>query len=134
MKPINFLYYILFRTMYQYSVKKEMMPNGTSLLLTMLLSTNTLMITFPLKFIITKGSLTLFPYNIIIKLILCSIFFIWYFIFKYYFIKNGNYVWIIEKYDAKYAGRIKLIRIMGFLYLILTPISFIVFAIIISHI
>lgn len=131
MKIIIFLYYTLFKALYKYSVKKKMMPNGTSLLLTMLLSTNTLMYTFPLKFVIPKGFLL--PYDAYVKLFLGSIFFIWYFILKRYFIEKKNYVWIIEKYDIKYKDRIKLIRIMGFIYLILTPISFLFLAIIISR-
>lgn len=132
MRILNFLYYTLYRTFYQYSAKKEMVPNGTSLLLTMLVSTNIIMITFPLKFIITKGTFTPFPYNLIIRIILLSIFIINHFVFKSYFVKKENYVWIIEKYDSKY--KIKWIRIIGFLYTILTPLSFIVLAIIISHI
>lgn len=118
--------------MYQYSVKKEMMPNGTSLLLTLLLSTNTILFfAIILRFSFTKGFFL--PYDNYIKIFFGSIFFIWYFILKRYFIEKENYILIIEKYDTKYKDKIKLIRIMGFLYLILTPISFIVFAIIISH-
>jgi hypothetical protein len=132
MRILNFLYYILYRTFYQYSAKKEMMPNGTSLLLTMLLSTNIIMIIFPLKFIIPKGTLIPFPYNLIVRIILLSVFVINRYAFKSYFVKKENYVWIIDKYDSKYKDKIKWIKIIGFLYTILTPISFIVLAIIIS--
>lgn len=133
MKLTNFLYYILFRAIYQYSVKKEMMPNGTSLLLTLLLSTNTILFfSMILRFSFTKGFFL--PYDNCIKIFFGSIFFIWYFILKRYFIEKENYVWIIEKYDAKYKDRIKLIRIIGFLYLILSPISFIVLMVVLSRI
>lgn len=134
MKMINFLYYTLSRAFYEYSEKKEKVPNGASLLLTLLLSINTLMLTFSLKFIIPKGALTLFPYNIMIRVIFGSIFFLWYFFCRRFYVKKGNYIWIIEKYDKKYKERIKEIRYIGFLYTFLTPLCFIILAFFISRI
>lgn len=131
MKIINFLYYILFKALYQYSDKKEMVPNGVNLLLTMLIATNSLMCTFPLKFVIPKGFLH--PYDGYVKLFLGSIFFIWFFILKKYFISDKNYVLIIEKYDEQYINSAKLIRFLGFLYIILTPTSFLFLAMFLSR-
>jgi hypothetical protein len=132
MRIIDFLYYILYRAFYQYSGKKEKMPSGTSLLLTLLSSTNTiLLLAIVLKFGINKGYL--FPYYNHIKVFFGSIFLILYFSFKRYFIKENNYVRIVAKYDTKYKNRIKLIRFAGFLYLILTPLSLIMIAILIGR-
>lgn len=63
----EFLYYCLYRVFALVKRVGEKDENLASLLYSLLLSTNTIMLFFPLKFIIPKGALTPFPYNIITK-------------------------------------------------------------------
>ena len=122
MKLINFLYYILYRAFYQYSVKKEMLPNGVSLLLTLLFSTNILLI---ICITIKILNIRLSEANSFIHITaFLSVFVFNRFMFKYYFIKKENYIWIINKYDENYKDYFKLIRAVGILYTFLTPMSF----------
>jgi hypothetical protein len=91
-----------------------------------LLSTNTIiMISFPLKLLTPKGTFTLYPYNILIKGILASVFFILYFICKYYFLKKGNYIIIIANYSKRYKGKERQMALIGVFYSIFTFVSFI---------
>ena len=122
MKLINFLYYILYKAFYPYSVKKEMMPNGVSLLLTLLFSTNILMI-IGISFKILNIRLSVANSLVHISAFL-SVFIINRFLFKYYFINKKNYILILNKYDEKYKDKFNLIQIIGFLYTFLTPLSF----------
>jgi len=99
-----------------------------------ILSTNTIALSFPLKFIIPKGSLAPFPYNVLIKAAFISIFFIWYFICKYYFLKKENYKRIISYYEEKYPGKNKQMATIGITFFILTPLVFISLAMWLSRI
>ena len=97
----NFLYYCIFRVfklVKRAGVKDE---NLASYFFSILLSTNTIMIFFSLKFIIPKGFFTFNPYNLILKTILIAIFFGWYFICKNYFIKKEKSIGIINFYREK---------------------------------
>lgn len=133
MKVLIFLYYALYKLSTIIKRRVAIDHINACNILSVMLSTNTILFfAIILRFSFTKGFFL--PYDNYIKIFFGSIFFIWYFILKRYFIEKENYILIIEKYDTKYKDKIKLIRIMGFLYLILTPISFIVFAIIINRI
>ena len=133
MRVLIFLYYALYKLSTVIKRREAIDHINACSILSIMLSTNTILFfAIVLRFSFAKGFFL--PYDNYIKIFFGSIFFILYFILKRYFIKKENYVWIIEKYDVKYKDKIKLIRIIGFLYMILTPISFIMFAIIISHI
>lgn len=100
----------------------------------MLLSTNMIAFFFPLKFLIPKGSLTPFPYNVLTIMIFISIFFFWNFVCNYYFLKKGNYSRIIENYEGKFPNKKKQLALIGVSYFILTPLIFISMAICLSKI
>lgn len=128
----EFLYYCIyriFRIVKRVGVKDE---DLASFFYSILLATNTLMLIFPLKFIIPKGYFSVYPYNIIIKIILASVFFIWYLVCKKYFIQRLEYIRIVDLFDKK-INKKTAIKI-GLLYMILTFITFIVLANILSRI
>ena len=133
MRVFEFLYYCLYRIFALVKRVGEKDQNLASSFYAILLSTNTITFFFPLKFIITKGTFTPYPYNILIKAIFASIFFIWYFICKNYFLKKENYIRIIEHYEGKYADNKVLMAIIGIVYFILTPLTFITLAIWLSR-
>lgn len=129
MKIFEFLYYCLYRVfklVKRVGVKDEYLA---AKFYSILLSTNTIMLFFPLKFVIRKGVFTPFPYNLLIKIMLGSIFFIWYFICKNYFVKEENYIRIISSYENDYKP-----IVVGILYSIISFLSFITFAMILSRI
>ncbi|RKS01445.1 hypothetical protein [Flavobacterium sp. 102] len=132
MRILSFLYYALYKLSTVIKRKEDIDHIIACNILSVMLSTNTILFfAIVLRFSFAKGFFL--PYDNYIKIFFGSIFFIWYFILKRHFIEKEYYVWIIGKYDTEYKDRIKLIRIIGFLYLIFTPISFIVFAIFISR-
>ncbi len=133
-KTFELLFYCLyriFRLVKRSGVKDESL---TSSFYSILLSTNTLIISFPFKFFISPGSLEKPVLNILFKLIFFGIFICWYLICKFYFLKNGNYVRIINNYEKKYVGRNKQMAIIGIVYSLLTFIGFISIASILSRI
>lgn len=91
------------------------------------------MLSFFLRFIMPKEILMLFP-QIIVKIIFASIFVFWYYFCKNYFIKQENYKEVIVINDIKYKNKMLFVMRIGFLYSILTPLSFIVLAFILSNI
>lgn len=130
----EFLYYCLYRIFALIKRVGEKDENLASLFYSILLSTNSIMIFFPLKFIIPKGTFTPPPYNVLIKIILGSVFFIWYFVCKYYFLKKENYIKIITHYENKYEGQNKRMALVGITYSLITFISFISLAMVLSRI
>ena len=124
----EFLYYCLYRVFALIKRVGEKDENLASLLYSLLLSTNTIMFFFPLKFIIPKGALTPFPYNVITKGIFIAIFFVWYFACKHYFLKMENYLRIISHYEERFPGKRKQMALIGIAYFLLTPLTFIVLA------
>ena len=124
----EFLYYCLYRVFNLVKRVGEKDEELASSLYSILLSTNTIAFFSPLKFIIPKGALTPFPYNVLIKVVFISIFFIWYFICKNYFLKKDNCRRIILYYDGKYANKKAQLAIIGITFFILTPSVFICLA------
>lgn len=108
--------------------------NLASLFYSILLSTNTIAIFFPLKFIIPKEALTPYPYNVLLKVVLASVFFMWYFICKYYFLNRENYIRIIAHYESKYESQNKRMALIGIMYSLISFISFISLAMFLSRV
>lgn len=106
--------------------------NLASFFYSVLLSTQSLMFLFFLRFIITKGFFEHNPYNIILRVSLISVFFIWYFFCKYYFLKKENYKRIIILYEEKYPNKNSKMALIGIFYALLTFISFPVLAAVLS--
>jgi hypothetical protein len=98
-----------------------------------LLTTTTITLSFPLKFIFQKGFVGPYQYDLLIKIILCSVLVIWYFICKIYFLKKEKYISIIAYNEKKYVGKNKQMAILGILYSLFTFISFISLAFWISR-
>ena len=121
----EFLYYCLYRVFKLVKRVGEKDENLASSFFSILLSTNTIAFFFPLKFVIRKEFFTPYPYNVLIKAILVSIFFIWYFICKNYFLEKENYARINAYYEIKYEGKNKKMALIGFFYCLFTFISFI---------
>src|SRR5437868_111906 len=103
----DFLYYCLYRVFKLVKRVGEKDENLASLFYSILLSTNTLMILFFLKFLIPKYLLSKDPHNILLKLISSSVFFIWYFYCKHYFLNKRNYLEVINIYEKKYGSKKK---------------------------
>ena len=98
-KSFEFLYYCLYRMFTLIKRVGEKDENLASSFFSILLSTTTITLFFPLRFIIPKGFFTPRPYDVLLKFTLGSIFIIWYFICKYYFLKKENYLRIIASYE-----------------------------------
>ena len=130
----EFLYYSLYRifSLVKRSVEKD--ENLASSFFSILLSTNTGMILFVLRHVVPKGFFMQYPYDIILKLMYGSVFFIWYFTCKYYFLKKENYLKIISFYENKYTGKNKQMVLIGISYSIFTFLSFIGLAMWLSRI
>ncbi len=124
----EFVYYCLYRVFTLVKRVGEKDENLASSIYSVLLSTNTIVLFFPLKFIIPKGALTPFPYNILTKVSFFIVFFVWYFICKYYFLKKENYIRIISHYEERFLGKKKQMALIGIAYFLLTPLIFIVLA------
>ncbi len=116
-RVFEFLYYSLYRMFALIKRVGEKDENLASFFYSILLSTNTINILFLLKFVIPKGSFTPYPYNVLLKVLLASFFFIWYFACKNYFLKQENYVRIIAFYKNKHEdNRMALIGILYSLF------------------
>ncbi len=132
-KLFDFLYYCLYRMFALFKRVGEKDENLTSSFFSILLTTNTIMLFFPLKFIIPKGFFNSSPLSFFLKIIFIGIFICWYLICKAYFLKNENYKRIISLYDKKYVDVKINIPLLGILYAVCTFISFICLAVILSH-
>ena len=132
-RAFEFLYYCLYRMFALIKRVGEKDENLASLFYSVLLSTNMITFLLPLKFIIPKGALTPFPYNVLTKAILIVIFFIWYFVCKYYFLKKENYVRIISHYEERFPNKKKQIAVIGIFYSIATFLSFYITAIYLAN-
>lgn len=121
----------MFALVKRVNVKDE---NLASTFFSILLSTNTMFFLLPLKFIIPLGTFTPPPYYNILKIVFGSFFLIWYFICKYYFLHKKKCVEIIAFYEQKGGEKNKQMAIYGILYCLLTFISFIVSAMVLSRI
>lgn len=125
MRIIEFLYYCLFRMFALIKRKGERDENLAASFYAILLTTNLLMLSLPLKFVIPKGVLLAFPYSILIKTFILSCFFLMYHICKYFFLKKKHYLRVIPYYESKYEGKNKQLAFIGILYMVLTFGSFI---------
>ena len=131
----EFLYYSLYRVFKLVKRVGEKDENLASSFFSILLSTNTGMILFVLRYIVPKDLFLQHPsYNIFIKLMYVSILVIWYLICKNYFLKNENYLRIVSFYESKYEGRNYQMAKIGVLYSLLTFSSFIGLAMWLSRI
>lgn len=122
---LGFLYYCQYGVFALIKRVGEKDENLASLLYSLLLSTNTIVFLFPLKFTIPKGALNPFPYNILKKAIFIAIFFVWCFLCKHYFLKKENYDSIITLYEKKFLGKKKQISQIGITYFLLSLLTFI---------
>jgi hypothetical protein len=131
----EFLYYSLYRVFKLVKRVGEKDENLASSFFSILLSTNTGMILFVLRYIVPKDLFLQHPsYNIFIKLMYVSILVIWYLICKNYFLKKENYLRIVSFYESKYEGRNNQMVIIGVLYSLITFSSFIGLAMWLSRI
>ena len=96
--------------------------NLASFFYSILLSTHSVMLFFPIRYIAPKGFFT--PYSVLIKLSFGAIFFIWYFICKYYFLKKKNFIRVIATYEKKFLNINKRMAIIGITYSLVTFLSF----------
>jgi len=135
MKTIfEFLYYCLYRMMALIKRIGEKDENLASLFYSILLYTHTIMLFFPLRYVFPKGYFTPTFNSIILKSIMTSTFVIWYFICKIYFLKKKNYIRIIQNYEQKYPDKKIKMAVIGIFYSLLTFLSFIIIAGILSNI
>ena len=121
----DFLFYCLYRVSGLPRRVGEKDETLASLFFSILLASNTIMIMFPLKFLIQKGTFDSVLLKVALKITLASIFFIWYFICKNYFLKHENYLRIIQKFAIKYKNRNKQMALIGIVYSLVTFVSFI---------
>lgn len=132
-KSFDFLYYCLYRMLCLIKRVGEKDENLASSFFSILLSTTSIALSFPLKFIIPKGLFTPYPYDLFIKIALGFIFVIWYFVCKYYFIKTENHVRIIRFYETKHPDKNKKMALFGIFYSLITFTGFISLALWISR-
>lgn len=99
MKIINFLFYSLYKGFS--TIKRENVRNEDIIypFLGLLLSTNTIMLFFPLKFIFGKETFTSNVPNLLLKLFFAGTFFAWCFFCKKYYFKNKNDAKVIKYYS-----------------------------------
>lgn len=134
-KLFEFLYYSLYRVFKLVKRVGEKDENLASSFFSILLSTNTGMILFVLRYVVPKDLLLQHSScNISIRLMYVSILVIWYLICKNYFLKKENYLRIVSFYESKYEGRNNQMAIAGVLYSLFTFSSFISLAMWLSRI
>lgn len=134
MKIINFLFYSLYKGFS--TIKRENVRNEDIIypFLGLLLSTNTIMLFFSLKFIFGKETFTSNVPNLLLKLFFAGTFFAWYFFCKKYYFKNKNDAKVIKYYSNRFPFSSNKFVFIGILYTLGTFISFIYFAAILSRI
>lgn len=128
----NYLFYCLYRFFALVKRVGEKDENLVASFYPLLLFTNTLTILIPLRFIFPHGYFKEFPYNLLLKLMLGIPYFIWYFVCKYYFLKKGNHLRIVNDYDKKYTNGFTQPVIVGVTYIIVTFASFITLTFLLS--
>lgn len=120
----HYLYYSLYLVFKLVKRVGEKDENLASSFYAILLTTNTLTIVLLLKVLV--------PLNLINQYILKGSFFIvfmiWYLICKFYFLKTGNYLKLINYYDTKFKYKKKQLVVIGMSYILITPILFILIA------
>lgn len=131
-KTFEFLYYCQYRMFALIKRVGEKDENLASFFYSILLSTQSLMFLFFLRFIFPKDFFTNNTYGIILKISLVAVFFIWYFFCRYYFLKKENYKRIIMLYEGKYPNKNSKPALIGIFYALLTFISFPVLAAVLS--
>ena len=129
----EFIYYCLYRLFSTIKRVGEKDENLASSFFSILLSTNTSMLFFALRYILPKGYFTPYPYNYLLKIIFVSPFIFWYLFCKSYFLKKENFIRIINHYEVKYSNRNSQMVLIGILYTLVTFISFICLAMILSR-
>lgn len=130
----EFLYYCQYRVFALVKRVGEKDENLASLFYSLLLATNTGMALFIFRYIIPKKVFLQHPtYDIYVKLSYASIFFIWYFTCKSYFVKKKNYLRIVSFYERKYQNKNGKMALLGILYSLVTFLSFIGLAMLLSR-
>lgn len=124
-KIFDFLYYCLHRMFKALKRKDENDEHSACSFYSLLLSTNTMLLFSPLKFIIPTGSLDLPLLKYSLNVFLVLIFVAWYFFCRWYFLKTDYYLKVISRFDSiSYNARG--VIVIGILYSILTPLIFII--------
>lgn len=131
MKLFDFLFYCLYRVFKLVKRVGERDENLASLFYSLLLSTNTIMLFFPLRYVFPKGYFNTFFSNLVLKVALGSIIIIYYFLCKSYFLQKGNDERIIRLYENQYSNSKAVV--IGITYSLLTFISFITSAYVMSN-
>ena len=123
------LYYSLYRVFKLVKRRGEKDEKLASSFFALLLFTNTVIISFVLRFLVPKELFLQHPsYIIILKFMYVLFLIIWYYICKNYFLKKENYLRIISFYEIKYKGRNDQIAIIGVLFSLFTFSNFIALA------
>lgn len=126
MTIFDFLYYCiyrLFKLMKRTGVSDEYLA---ARFYSILLSTNSLMLFFLLRFTSLKYYFKIYPYNYLLKILMLLVFVFWYFFNKIYFFKKTNYLRIINHYEIK--KKYLSFAIIGIIYSIITFAFFIILA------
>ena len=99
--------------------------NLASSFYSVLLSTNTGMLLFVLRYVVPIGFFLQFPHNLLLKMFFISILITWNYICKKYFLKKENHLKIVAFYEIKYEGRNMQMALIGIVYSLFTFSSFI---------
>jgi len=130
MKILNFLYYSLYTL--SKSIKREKAIDHIIAcnFLSMMVSTNIFMIATTIKFFkIEFSNAGLFFFNVFFF----SIFIINYLLFKKYFIKKKNNIWIIKIHEQKYLNHPILMKTIATAYIVSSILGFYLIAIYIAN-
>lgn len=120
------LYYCLYRMFSTVKRVNERNENLASLFFSVLISTNTIMLTFPIKFLIKKGALDSYLIKLLPFSIIAIIFLFWYYYCDYYFLKKGRYIEVVKIYEKKYNNF--QFAFLGIFYAVVSFVSFFFFA------
>lgn len=124
----EFLYYCIYRMFTLIKRVGEKDENIASNFYSCLLSTYTVILFFPFRYIFPIGYFKPILNNLILKLTMVGVFFIWYLICRNYFLRKRNYIRILKSYDKKYVGKTQVLAIIGVTFSFLTFLTFIIIA------
>lgn len=124
----DFLFYCLYRMfklIKRNGIKDEELASS---FYPILLSTNTMLIFFLLRYTDLSKVFLVPPFAYFLLIFLVLIFVIWNIVCKKYLVKKGNNIKIIQFYENKYTGSNNKMAFFGVLYTIMTFLIFIVLA------
>ena len=131
MKALHFLFYCLYRVFKLIKRENVRDENLASSFLSILLSTNIVMLSLFLRFIIPKGFFTPKPFAFLLKMIFISLLIGLYYACNNYFITRKKDIEIIKSYESVSAKKYLFI-ISGITYVFGTFLSFICLALFLS--